>query len=193
MRHPLMVSRLRRECEAAKRRLSTAEEVSIHIPGPDGTFADPPETETVRRDEFDAWTDHVLSRVEGPLRRALGDAGLKRRDINQVVLVCGSTRMRSVIERVKSLFDGEPCCDLNPDEVVALGAAVQAGMIDRSAGLEDLVVTDVAPFTLGVEIVRDMAGTIREGYFLPIINRNSTIPISRVERVGTMAPNQTMI
>ena len=101
--------------------------------------------------------------------------------------------MPFVAGRLTELFGRPPTCRLNPDEVVALGAAVQSGLIDRHAQVEDLVVTDVSPFTLGVEVGRDFAGERREGYFLPIINRNTTIPVSRVERVQTVDPNQTSV
>jgi molecular chaperone HscC len=193
LKQPLLVSRLRRECENAKRRLSQSEKTEVRFPASDGSFTDPADTETVTRDEFREWTEPVLARVEGPLRRALGDAGLKRGDVQQVVLVGGATRMPAVRQRIESLFRKAPHCELNPDAVVALGAAVQAGLIERSAGLDDLVVTDVAPFTLGVEVVRELAGSTRDGYFMPIISRNSTIPISRVERVSTVAPNQRSV
>lgn len=163
------------------------------FPNPDGTLADPPDSESVTREEFQEWTEPVLARVEGPLRRALGDAGLKRTDVEQIVLVGGATRMPAVRDRIGQLFGGAPFSQLNPDEVVALGAAVQAGLIDRSAGLDDLVVTDVAPFTLGVEVVRELGNSIRDGYFMPVISRNSTIPVSRVERVSTVAPNQRSV
>lgn len=87
----------------------------------------------------------------------------------------------------------DPHCRLNPDEVVALGAAVQAGLIARDAAVSDMVVTDVAPYTLGISISKQFGQSHREGYFLPIIHRNTTIPVSRVERVGTVNPNQTTI
>ena len=98
--------------------------------------------------------------------------------------------MPSVIERVTDLFGKAPLCRLNPDEVVALGASIQAGLIARAASLEDLVVTDVAPFTLGIAICKKFGQEVREGYFLPIINRNTTIPVSRVESLTTLHPNQ---
>ena len=87
----------------------------------------------------------------------------------------------------------EPRRRLNPDEVVALGAAVQAGLVGRAEAVEDLVVTDVAPFTLGVEITKQFGGEFRDGYFDPVIDRNTTVPISRVKRYSTVVPNQTSI
>ena len=128
------------------------------------------------------WCKHILNRIELPIRRTLGDAGLTRADINEVVLVGGATRMPQVIERITELFGREPQCRLNPDEVVALGAAVQAGLIARDEGVRDLVVTDVSPFTLGVGISKRRGLDYADGYFLPIINRNTTIPVSRMHR-----------
>jgi molecular chaperone HscC len=101
--------------------------------------------------------------------------------------------MPAVIESVTQIFGRSPHSRLNPDEVVALGAAVQAGLIAREQSLDDLVVTDVCPFTLGVEVSRRIGMEVRDGYFLPVVNRNTTIPVSRVERVSTMYANQTEI
>jgi molecular chaperone HscC len=97
------------------------------------------------------------------------------------------------VERITEVMGKPPRSRLNPDEVVALGAAVQAGLIARDASVEDLVVTDVAPFTLGVEITKQFGHEHRSGYFLPVIHRNTTIPVSRVERVGTVHPHQKTV
>jgi molecular chaperone HscC len=190
---PLMVSRLIQQCEVAKCRLSRDDAVPVRIPANDGGFPDDAATVTVSRDQFESWTRHILARIELPLRRVLGDAKLTRNDIREVILVGGATRMPQVVARVTELLGKPPQCRLNPDEVVALGAAVQAGLFARSEGVKDLVVTDVAPFTLGVEIVKDFGPERRSGYFLPVIERNTTIPVSRCQRVSTVDPNQTSI
>ena len=101
--------------------------------------------------------------------------------------------MPAVAQRVTELFAQAPHSRLNPDEVVALGAAVQAGLIGRDESLEDVVVTDVAPFTLGVEITKQIGAELRPGYFNPVINRNTTIPVSRVDRLSTLRANQTEV
>jgi molecular chaperone HscC len=101
--------------------------------------------------------------------------------------------MPIVVERVAGLFGKAPLCGINPDEVVALGAAVQAGLIAREASVDDLVVTDVAPFSLGIAVARKFGLEHRDGYFLPVIHRNTTIPVSRVQTVSTLHPNQTEI
>jgi molecular chaperone HscC len=118
---------------------------------------------------------------------------LKRNDVDEVILVGGATRMPAVIDWVTQLFGKPPQRRLNPDEVVAIGAAVQAGLIAREESVKDLVVTDVAPFTLGIEISKSFGVEHRNGYFMPIINRNTTIPVSRMERVCTLRANQTEV
>ena len=190
---PLLVSRLIQLCERAKRQLSIQAEATVRMPDRQGNLADDSPQLTVTRQQFQQWTEHILNRVELPIRRGLGDAGLKRSDISEVILVGGATRMPAVIERVTAIFQKTPHSRLNPDEVVALGAAVQAGLIGKDQSLDDLVVTDVAPFTLGISVSKRFGSEIRDGYFLPVINRNTTIPISRVERVSTMHANQTEV
>ena len=193
MTKPLLVSRLRKECERAKRALVSSESATVRIPDSEGRLSEDGRVEAVTRAEFDDWTANTLSRVDLPVRKALGDAGLKRADVDEAVLVGGATRMPAVVQRVAEMFDREPRCSLNPDEVVALGAAVQAALIGKDESLDDLVVTDVSPFTLGVETTKEFAGNLRPGYFLPIINRNTTIPVSHLKRVETVSPNQPNI
>jgi molecular chaperone HscC len=190
---PLMVSRLIRQCELAKRQLSNAATTEVRLPSEDGGLSPEAPSITLSRDEVDAWTRNYLARMELPLRRVLGDARLNWTDVDEVILVGGATRMPSVVEMVRRISGRAPQCRHNPDEVVALGAAVQAGLQGQAKAVEDLVVTDVAPFTLGVETVRDFGAEFREGYFTPIIFRNTTIPVSRVERVFTVRPNQTVV
>jgi molecular chaperone HscC len=190
---PRLVSRLIQQCELAKCRLSRQPTASVRIPDKKGEFGpDAPQVEATRA-EFEGWVRHLLARVELPVRRALGDAKLRREQIDEVILVGGATRMPQVVERVTALLGREPRSRLNPDEVVALGAAVQAGLIARAESVADLVVTDVAPFTLGVEVAKRFGHERSTGYFLPVIHRNTTIPVSRVERVSTVDANQTSV
>ncbi len=147
-------------------------------------------TLSVDRGQFQHWTQHYVARMELPLRRVLGDARLNWHDLDEVILVGGATRMPAVVELITRLFGKPPQQKLNPDEIVALGAAVQAGLIDQSRAVEDLVVTDVAPFTLGIATSKQFGTDFRDGYFTPVIFRNTTIPVSRVERVVTIAANQ---
>jgi len=190
---PRRVARLRRECELAKRELTTSTSVQVRIPASDGEITADGPTETITREEFDQLTLPVLTRIDRSLRRALGDASLSASQIQQVILVGGASRMPAFVNRVAELLQQQPLNELNPDEVVALGAAVQAALVDNNSSVGDLVVTDVSPFTLGVEISREIGGRRAGGYFLPIIGRNSTIPCSRVEQVSTVEPHQTSI
>jgi molecular chaperone HscC len=193
MQAPLMVARMLQQCERAKCSLSRQESFTVRIPDKKGEYHDSSPEATITRQQFDGWTQHILNRVDLPIRRVLGDAKLTRDDVNEVILVGGATRMSAVIDRVTQLMGKSPHRRLNPDQVVALGAAVQAGLIARDQSVEDLVVTDVAPFTLGMEVSKTFGHEKRSGYFLPIIHRNSTIPTSRVERVQTVAANQTTL
>lgn len=190
---PEMVARLRQQCEVAKRKLSRQPTAEVRIPNRKGEFTDDSPVQQIHREQFEAWIRPILARIDLPIRRALGDAGLKRADIDEVILVGGATRMPAVVDRVRDLFGKEPRCRLNPDEVVALGASVQAGLVAGDQSLEDLVVTDVAPFTLGVETSRQFGVEFVGGYFLPIIHRNTTLPVSQVKVVSTVHPNQTKV
>jgi molecular chaperone HscC len=190
---PRLVARVVQQCELAKCRLSRQDTAAVRVPDRAGDFHDDSPTVAVTRAELEAWTRHILARIELPIRRVLGDARLKREDVDEVILVGGATRMPLVIDRVTELLGKAPQRRLNPDEVVAVGAAVQAGLIARDESVEDLVVTDVAPFTLGVEVSKRFGHERRAGYFLPVIERNTTIPVSRVQRLSTIEPNQTTI
>jgi molecular chaperone HscC len=190
---PKQVARLIQQCEQAKCRLSRQDSAMVRFPDRKGEFHDDSPQLTVTRDQLEAWTRHILARIELPIRRVLGDARMKREDVSQILLVGGATRMPMVIDRVTDLMGKPPQRRLNPDEVVALGAAVQAGLIAREESVRDLVVTDVAPFTLGVAISKRLGHEYRTGYFQPIIERNTTIPVSRIQRLSTLEPNQTTI
>lgn len=190
---PHLVSRLIQQCETAKRTLSRQDTASVSVPDRSGVISDAARVELISRAEMARWTDNLLARVELPVRRVLADAGLKRDNIDDVILVGGATRMLSVKERATALFGKAPLCTINPDEVVAMGAGVLAGLIARDAKLDDLVVTDVAPFTLGIHITKTFGLEHRSGYFLPVIERNSTIPVSRVKSVATLQANQTRV
>src|SRR5207245_2031336 len=111
-------------------------------------------------------------------------------DIEEVILVGGATRMPVLVDFVRDYFQREPLCRFNPDEVVALGAAVQSALITDDSAVDDMVMTDVCPFTLGVEISKEFGRQRLGGYFMPIIPRNTTIPVSREETVCTVDPNQ---
>lgn len=190
MKQPLLVARLRQECEAAKCALSSATEATIRIPGTEGTIDDNSPRLTITRDQFKEQVDILLKRLARPIARAVRDSRIPPDEFTDVILVGGATRMSVVHEFVKTFFGVEPMCSFNPDEVVALGAAVQAALIEDDQAVEDMVMTDICPFTLGTEISKEFGSRRADGYFLPIIHRNTTIPVSREEMVCTILPNQ---
>ena len=192
-RTPKLISRLLHECEAAKRRLSSGADTVVRFPDNEGQITEKSDSIPVTADSFRTWTASLLAKTRLPLQRAMSDAGLTRQQINDVILVGGATRMPQITEMLTEVFGRVPRCTLDPDHVVALGAAIQGGLVHLDKAVTDMVVTDVCPFTLGVEISKDIAGTSRGGYFSPLISRNSTIPVSRMEDFFTVQPNQTSV
>ena len=134
----------------------------------------------VTREAFEARAQTLLARLRAPIERAIRDARLQPDQISHLVLAGGATRMPMVRRMAAQLFDRFPVASVDPDEVVARGAAVQAGLVAEDAALSDRVMTDVAPFTLGVEVSRSRDGTVLlTGLFSPLIERNTVIPASR--------------
>lgn len=146
------------------------------------------------RAEFEKLAGQLLLRLRHPVERALRDAALSPEEMNAVILIGGATRMPMIKSVVSRVFGRLPYTQINPDEAVALGAAVQAAMKERNHALKEVVLTDVCPYTLGTDIVRRINNNQYEnGYFLPIIERNSPIPVSKVERLYTVRDNQTVV
>ena len=144
--------------------------------------------------EFELIARPLLLRLRHPIEKALKDAGLKARDLDEIILVGGATRMPIVHTLVSKMFGRFPACSVNPDEVVAAGAGIQAAMKERSVLLKEVVLTDVCPYTLGIEVVvSNSLGKYESGHFSPIIERNTVIPVSRVETYSTVSDNQEMI
>ncbi len=193
MKRPLKVSRLRQECETAKRSLLTNPEATIRIPGDNGEFPPNPTKLTVTRPMFAKLSERLMERLRRPIDKTLRDGSCDPDDIEDVILVGGATRMPVLVDFVRDYFHREPLCKFNPDEVVALGAAVQSALITDDSAVDDMVMTDVCPFTLGIAITKEFGHQLVDGYFLPIIPRNTTIPVSREEIVSTLHPNQREI
>lgn len=190
LKQPLRVARLRRECENAKQLLASSEQAKIRLPETNGEYADAAKEYKLTRSGYAKICGRLMDRIKGPIDRALLGSQQKPDEIDEVILVGGATRMPVMREYVTEYFRRGPLMQYNPDEVVALGAAIQAALIEQDKAVDDIVMTDVCPFTLGVEVVKQLGGQVRDGYFQPIIHRNSTIPISREEEFCTASPNQ---
>ena len=163
------------------------------MPNDAGEFPHDPPVIQLTRDELTRLSGPLVERLTRPMARALRDARAAADDISEVILVGGATRLEVVRRFVEDFFGVPAQSRYNPDEVVALGAAVQAALLADDAAVDDMVMTDVCPFTLGVEIVKDFGRREMAGYFLPVIHRNTTIPVSKEEIVHTLRPNQRRI
>ncbi|QIZ48225.1 MULTISPECIES: Hsp70 family protein [Dickeya] len=135
----------------------------------------------------------LLTRLQRPVQQALHDARFSLQDLDHILLVGGATRMPLVRQTVARLFGRFPRHDLNPDEAVALGAGVQAGMVMADAAVEDIILTDVMPFSLGVEVAKRNVSQLESGFFLPLIERNTFLPVSKMETLSTVEDNQTCV
>ncbi len=177
--HPAVVQELRKALIHAKHELSSADRATVMQPLPDESVY----MREITRAEFEGLVQPILDRTMGPVKQALADAKLKTEDIDEVVLVGGSTRVPLVRRMVEQFFGRRPHAELNPDEVVALGAAVQADILE--SGVKNMLLLDVTPLSLGIET---MGGVVAK-----IIPRNSTIPASAQEMFTTGVENQTGI
>ncbi len=185
---PALRPGLLRLAEQAKRGLSAEDRVTL-----EATIAGRDIAMNLTRDRFEEITAQLMGRLAAPLDRAMSDAGLTPDQISKVVLVGGATRMSAVRSFATRKLRQFPVVGLDPDQVVALGAAVQAALVGRDAAVRDVVMTDVSAFTLGVNTAHRVGGSLRLGYFAPIIERNSIVPISREELFSTVELGQTSI
>ncbi len=148
----------------------------------------------IELDEYEKACQILLNKIRKPIERSLSDANIKLHDIEEIVLVGGATKLSIVRRFVSRLFGRLPNTSINPDEVVAIGAAIQAAMKERNEAVKEMILTDVCPFTLGTEVVaRRSGGAIDAGHYLPLIERNSVIPVSHTERLYTVSDNQSVI
>jgi len=180
----MALQRLKEAAEKAKCELSTALQTEINLPFITADTTGPKHlVMTITRAKLEQLTMDLIERTIGPCEQAMRDAGLKPEDIDAVILVGGMTRMPKVQEIVEKIFKQEPRRGVNPDEVVAMGAAIQAGVLKGE--VKDVLLLDVTPLSLGIETLG--------GVFTKIIERNTTIPVSRSQIFTTAADNQTTV
>lgn len=181
---PMAMQRLKDAAEKAKIELSSSQKTNVNLPFITANESGPKHLNIdLTRARFEQLIDDLVQKTVDPCKKALSDAGFNKNDIDQVILVGGSTRIPKIQEVVKEFFGKEPSKGVNPDEVVAVGAAIQGGVM--SGDVEDVVLLDVTPLTLGIETLG--------GVMTKLIEANTTIPTSKKETFSTAANNQTSV
>ncbi|MCE3288881.1 MAG: molecular chaperone HscC, partial [Caulobacter sp.] len=185
----VLIERLREAAERARRGLTESSTVTMSV-----TWKEEQKEVEITAEGLEAQAQSLLERLREPVLRSLRDSNVRANDLGEIVLVGGGTRMPLVRRAVTKMFGRFPSNAVNPDEAVALGAAVQAGLKARDVALKEVVLTDVCPYSLGVDSgERRPDGTVRVGIFSPIIERNTAIPASRVQIYSTLQDGQKAI
>ena len=185
---PSLRAQIRRRAEFAKREASTHHGATLAV-----TLGDRLIELTLSDDDLTNLYAPLLARLRGPIQRAMLDSRLTPADISAVVLAGGATRMPDVRRMAARLFGRMPIANIDPDEIVARGAAIYAALLSRDEAFDEVVVTDVAPYTMGIEVTHDVKGGMVGGLFSPIISRNTPIPVSRVHPYTTVTLGQTLV
>ncbi len=183
------LGQLRRRLELLKRSLGGPGQASVEM-----TLEGQPRSWTIDEDRFARLCDPLIQRMRAPVERAMRDARLQPSQLSEIVLVGGASRMPLVARLVSRMFGRLPLRHVNPDQAIALGACIAAGLKARDQRLEEIILTDVCPYTLGTAVSRrDGNGQVMGGLFSPIIHRNSTVPVSREETYYPLYDNQKVL
>ena len=183
------LSHIKKQCEIAKMEFSSKKVVQIKCKVEDKIY----ET-SINMDDYEKSCELILSKLKKPIEKSLKDAKIKLNQIDEIILIGGATKLPIIRKFVGKIFGRLPNTSINPDEAVAMGAAIQGAMKERNKSIKEVILTDVCPFSLGTEVVMNSSNNrYNETYFCPIIERNTTIPVSRTETFYTAYDNQSKL